>query len=77
MKPELEEQLEKLLAPIRQLDVESIVAELSRKQKECKHENTIRFGPSYTLRHDGSYREHDGYVCKDCSSSLDKYKNKI
>ncbi len=72
-------QLENLV--ILELTQESIARwkeELEEKRNNCKHENALRFGPTYTIRFDGSMKKTNGYYCPDClkdsNNPIGKYK---
>ena len=49
--------------------LESSITEIAERQQHFMHQKTERFGPSYTLRPDGSFREHDNTFCYDCGHS--------
>ncbi len=50
-------------------DLEKAFQEIKLKQESCKHSNVQRWGPSYTMRADGSFRKFDSYNCRDCGLS--------
>ena len=53
-------------------DLADAVEAIFGMQKTCPHNNVQRWGPSYTMRFDGSYRKFDSYLCKDCGFSSDE-----
>ena len=65
--------LEGILKDLSKIDFKKFKEDLEKKQENCPHENTIRLGPSFTTRYDGSFNKFDYTFCHDCGYSKRNY----
>ena len=61
--------LEGILKELGKIDFEKFKGELEKKQANCQHQNTVRLGPSYVMRFDGTSHVFDYSFCEDCGYS--------